>query len=304
MTKLDPLQAPAHEAHGAHVALQREVARLHQSEQSLREENEDLLENQRLLEEARDDFVELYDEALLPLLTLGPQGTIRSANLATAELFERERSWLVGRSFRMLFQVLDRSRVADCLSAGATIKECRALLALADDVLVPVQVARRFSLRKVGVSHVALIDLRMRDGARNRHASEQDYAPSRRRILLVEDQVDTAEAMQEVLERNGYRVVSADSVETAVDVDLARVDAIVSDIRLPDGSGNDLLRQLRKARNVPAIAFSGLTAHADIESAKSAGFDGYFTKPVDFPRMLASLATLLKPRPPETSVVT
>ncbi len=301
MTKLDPLHAPKH---AALIALQREIARVRQSEQSLREENEELLENQRLLEDARDDFVELYDCAPLPLVTLGPQGTIRSANLATAELFERERSWLVGRSFRMLFQVLDRSRVADCLSAGAAIKECTAFVALADEVLVPVQISRRFSLRKIGVSHVALSDLRMRDGADNRHSNEPGDAPSRRRILLVEDQVDTAEAMQEVLERNGYRVVSADSVETAVDVDLARVDAIVSDIRLPDGSGNDLLRQLRRARKVPAIAFSGLTAHADIENAKSAGFDSYFTKPVDFPRMLASLATLLKARPPETSLVT
>ncbi len=301
MTKLEPLHAPKD---SAQVALQREIARVRRSEQSLREDNEELLENQRLLEDARDDFAELYDWALLPLLTLGPQGTIRSANLATAELFERERSWLVGRSFRMLFQELDRSQIADCLSVGAIIKVCKAFVALADEALVPVQISRRFSLRKVGICHVALIDLRTRDGARNRHLNEQDYVPSRRRILLVEDQVDTAEAMQEVLERNGYRVVSADSLETAVDVDLARVDAIVSDIRLPDGSGNDLLRQLRRARNVPAIAFSGLAAHADIENSKRAGFDDYFPKPVDFPRLLASLATLLAPRPPETSLVT
>jgi two-component system, chemotaxis family, CheB/CheR fusion protein len=88
-------------------------------------------------------------------------------------------------------------------------------------------------------------------------------------------------------------VVCADCVEAAVDVDLACVDAIVSDIVLPDGMGTDLLRQLKHARDVPAIAFSGLTKTADIERAKQAGFDLYLTKPVDFPRLLAALESML-----------
>jgi hypothetical protein len=65
-------------------ALTQEVLRLRSSEQALREQNDELLENQRLLEDARDDFTELYDGASQALLTPGEHGQIRSANLAAA----------------------------------------------------------------------------------------------------------------------------------------------------------------------------------------------------------------------------
>jgi two-component system CheB/CheR fusion protein len=111
--------------------------------------------------------------------------------------------------------------------------------------------------------------------------------------LVVEDHLETAETLQEVLEHHGYAVVAADSVGAAVDVDLARVDALVSDILLPDGLGTDLLRQLRRERALPAIAFSGLSQRSDLERAKDAGFDLFLSKPVDFPRLLTALGSLL-----------
>jgi CheY-like chemotaxis protein len=290
MAKRDPQQTPAL---ATRSALTRELLRLRDSEQLLREHNDELLEAQRLLEDARDDFAELYDGAPVPLLTVGAQGTIRSANLTTAELFERERSWLVGRSFRMLFRELDRSKVAACLSARGGNGVCRAQLVLPSESLVEVQLSRHLSSRKSGVSHVALVDLRATPAAEAPLPRHERSAHPQRRILVVEDHLETAELMQEVLERHGYGVVSADCVEAAVDVDLARIDAIVSDIALPDGMGTDLLRQLKQARDVPAIAFSALTKSADIEKAKQAGFDLYLTKPVDFPRLLAALGTML-----------
>jgi CheY-like chemotaxis protein/PAS domain-containing protein len=295
MAKHDPLQAAARAE--ATNALSREVARLREAEQSLLEQNLELLEGLRLLEDSRDDFAELYDGAPVPLLTLGAQGAIRSANLAAAELFERERSWLVGRSFRMLFRSQDRAKVAACSGARGGDKDCLVELTLPDEVGVPVQLSTRFSERRAGVSHVCLLDLRARLEAQTAHRSDVRQVRARRRILLVEDHLETAEVMQEVLERNGYGVLSADCVEAAVDVDLARVDAIVSDIVLPDGMGTDLLRQLKRARDVPAIAFSGLTKSADVERAHQAGFDLYLTKPVDFPRLLAALGTMLAGAP-------
>lgn len=271
--------------------MMREVLRLRRSERLLQEENEELLA-------ARDDFAELYDLAPFPLLTLGAQNAIRSANLATAELFERERSWLVGRSFRMLFHQRDRATLATCLSVSGALQSCTARLVLPDESLAFVRVSRRFSLRKSGILHVTLADLRGVLGAEA--PAENDQAPTLagRRVLLVEDDLETAETMQEVLERHGYGVVSADSFEAAVNVDLKRVDAIVSDIRLPDGLGTDLLRQLKRKRDVPAIAFSGHTATSDAERAKDAGFDLFMTKPVDFPRLLTALGALLLTRPP------
>ena len=100
--------------------------------------------------------------------------------------------------------------------------------------------------------------------------------------------------MQVALERHGYRVVCAYSFQAAVRVDLSHVDAIVSDILLPDGKGTDLLRRLKLEREVPAIAFSGLARSSDIESARQAGFDAYLTKPVDFPRLMSALGGVLE----------
>jgi CheY-like chemotaxis protein len=281
------------------LSLEQDLASLRLVEQSLRDQNEELVESQALLEDARDDFAELYNWAPSPLVTLAPPGTIRSANLATAELFERERSWLVGRAFRMLFRPGDREALATCLTASGGYADCTAWLVLPDESLAAVRLTRRFSLKRSGVLHVALTDLRRLHPPRSPHDPARNEAGHR--ILLVEDHLETAEAMQEVLERNGYRVVSADSIETATSVDLAGVDAIVSDILLPDGRGTQLISQLKRERSVPAIAFSGLTRQSDIDGVKAAGFDLFFTKPVDFPRLLKALGNLLEPRSPGPS---
>lgn len=289
MTKSDE-QKPA--AFGARATMMREVLRLRRRERLLNEEHQELAD-------ARDDFAELYDFAPLPLLTLGARKAVRSANLAAAELFERERTWLVGRSFHMLFHHGDRATLATCLSSGGGLRTCTARLVLPDERLAGAEISRRFSLRKPGILHVALADLRSALRAEPSAANDQAPTTASRRVLLVEDDLDTAEAMQEMLERHGYGVVAADSFEAAVDVDLKRVDAIVSDICLPDGLGTDLLRQLKRKRDVPAIAFSGLTATSDVDGAKDAGFDLFMAKPVDFPRLLTALGALLQ-NPPAT----
>ncbi len=143
-----------------HLALLREVDRLRRSERVLREQNADLAEGQALLEEARDDFAELYDWAPLPLLSLGALGTIRSANLATAELLNCERSSLVGRAFPPLFHEVDQPTLALWLNANQGVKQCAAQIVLPDHGLLKVTLSRHFSLRKIGVSHISLLDSR------------------------------------------------------------------------------------------------------------------------------------------------
>lgn len=274
-------------------ALTRELLHLRATLQQLHEQNEELLENQDLLESSRDDFAELYDGSPHPLLTLGPAGTIRTANLAAAELLGRERSWLVGRSFPLLVRELDRATAATALSADSRLKIWRAKLMVHGGAQVPVQLSRRLSIRRQGVSHLSLLDLRPIFAFEAAWATAPGVTHAPRRILLIEDEPDTAEVMQEVLERNGYWVVPADCVETAAQIDPTHVDAIVSDIMLPDGTATDLLRRVKQVRELPAIAFSGLAKTADIERARRAGFDLYLTKPVDFPQLLAALGTML-----------
>src|SRR4029453_10905608 len=104
---------------------------------------------------------------------------------------------------------------------------------------------------------------------------------------------DTAATLLRLLSRRGYEVQSAGSVASALD--LAKVftfDVLVRDIRLPDGTGVDLLRKLREMpgrENVPGVALSGFGMDEDIARSKDAGFTDHLTKPVDFALLQQSL---------------
>jgi DNA-binding NarL/FixJ family response regulator len=67
------------------------------------------------------------------------------------------------------------------------------------------------------------------------------------------------------------------------------IDVLVSDIGLADGNGCDLLRQLRAAGPLPAIALSGRDREADVQSARDAGFNEYLGKPVGIAQLVEAL---------------
>lgn len=101
------------------------------------------------------------------------------------------------------------------------------------------------------------------------------------RVLLVDDEEDSAELLGMLLARRGFEVASACSVATArAAAEATTIDVLVSDIRLPDGNGHDLLRHLRVAGNLPAIALSGLDRAASARPEGDGGFDEYLRKPV------------------------
>ncbi|MGI9114296.1 MAG: ATP-binding protein [Chthoniobacterales bacterium] len=113
-------------------------------------------------------------------------------------------------------------------------------------------------------------------------------------ILLVEDHLDTAVALARVLRVRGNEVQIAPSVAAALDLMAQhRFGLLLCDVGLPDGSGYDLLAQVRQTNNVPAIALTGFGMSSDIDRAMEAGFDAHLTKPVDFQRLEATMAKLL-----------
>jgi DNA-binding response OmpR family regulator len=117
------------------------------------------------------------------------------------------------------------------------------------------------------------------------------------RVLIVDDQADTAELLRILLGRRGFEVTTASSVAGAVAaLEAAPVDVLVSDIDLPDGSGCDLLRQLRGVSYLPAIALSGHDRAADIRRGREAGFDEYLGKPVGIDQLVDALRRV-SPRP-------
>lgn len=97
------------------------------------------------------------------------------------------------------------------------------------------------------------------------------------RILLVEDHADTQHVMSRLLATFKHDVKSASSVQAALA--LASVhpfDLVISDIGLPDGSGEVLMAQLRKQYSVPGIAVSGF----DNAFAADSNFVARLVKPI------------------------
>jgi signal transduction histidine kinase len=123
---------------------------------------------------------------------------------------------------------------------------------------------------------VAEVELRKSGLARKRNI------PPHPRILLVDDHVDSVRPMQLFFEAIGYEVTTAHTVATALGVATQKeFDLVVSDIGLPDGSGDDLIRQLQdRGHKLPSIALSGYGTEQDIARSRAAGFQVHLTKPV------------------------
>ncbi len=119
------------------------------------------------------------------------------------------------------------------------------------------------------------------------------------RILLVEDNEDNWDMLSRRLQRRGYEVALATDGGQAVTMAQSdHPDLILMDMNLPVLDGWSATRAIRAQAqggdaHVPIIA---LTAHAlagDREKALEAGCDDYHTKPVEFPKLLGQIETLL-----------
>jgi CheY-like chemotaxis protein len=111
-----------------------------------------------------------------------------------------------------------------------------------------------------------------------------------RRILLVEDHPDTARLLSRVLGSWGYEVRVAQSVASGLEAASPPFDLLISDLGLPDGTGHDLMRQLRARGPLKAIAVSGYGMEEDQQRSREAGFLAHLTKPVN----LAELRSVLR----------
>ena len=115
------------------------------------------------------------------------------------------------------------------------------------------------------------------------------------RILLVEDHADTREVLEMCLAQSKYEVKTASTINEALLIATAdRFCLFIFDAVLPDGSGVDLCRSVRKFDDRTPILFcSGLAYKADIENALGAGAQAYLVKPVDLDELIESIKQLL-----------
>ena len=114
-------------------------------------------------------------------------------------------------------------------------------------------------------------------------------SPADLRILFVEDDAMTARIMAKLLRQNGYSVSTASSMAGALAIPSEDYDLVVSDIGLPEGSGLDLMREIRLRHDVPGIALTGFGMEDDIRRSRESGFVAHLTKPLDFAKLDAMI---------------
>jgi CheY-like chemotaxis protein len=125
---------------------------------------------------------------------------------------------------------------------------------------------------------------------------------SARHILLVDDYPDALEVWTLFLEASGFSVAAAADGQSALDMAAARTPhLVVLDLQLPDLSGLEVARRMRKlpaTSAVPLIALTGRALPEEIEEARAAGFDTVLVKPCDPTALLAQIERALGQTPP------
>lgn len=116
-------------------------------------------------------------------------------------------------------------------------------------------------------------------------------------VLIVEDEAEIRRFVRLSLEVEGFSVCEADSVQRGlIEAGTRRPELVVLDLGLPDGDGEDLIRDLRAWSDIPILVLSARTTEADKISALDAGADDYLVKPFSAGELLARVRAHLRRR--------
>ena len=105
-------------------------------------------------------------------------------------------------------------------------------------------------------------------------------------VLIIEDEEDAAELFAEMMRVNGFHVVKTSSSAPAIAMMAdQKPDIVLLDIMMPEISGLDILREMRRdpaLMNIPVVVVSAKSLPTDIRHGMEAGASMYLTKPVGF----------------------
>ena len=123
------------------------------------------------------------------------------------------------------------------------------------------------------------------------------------RLLYIEDNPVNVLLVQELLANHAHveLAIAVDGVSGVRLAQHARPDVVLVDMQLPDIDGTEVLRRLRADPDLAGLTIVALSANAmpeDVSRAREAGFDDYWTKPIDFKAFLAALDRLAQARRP------
>ena len=105
-------------------------------------------------------------------------------------------------------------------------------------------------------------------------------------VLIIEDEADAADLFAEMMRVSGFRVLKTTKSAPALDMMAAeKPDVVILDIMMPETSGLDILRQMRRdpaLAAIPVVVVSAVSMPADIRTGMEAGASTYLAKPVGF----------------------
>jgi adenylate cyclase len=135
----------------------------------------------------------------------------------------------------------------------------------------------------------------MNSAVPDRHGSKEKF-----RVLVLDDNVDLADALSELIADAGYDVIQTQSVAHALErLREDGIDLVISDVRMPEMSGYDFCRAARAQmmnEYVPIILLTGELDEFEIIKGLDAGADDFLLKPARLPDLIAKMRSLLRIR--------
>lgn len=118
-----------------------------------------------------------------------------------------------------------------------------------------------------------------------------------KKILIVDDEVETLRLISIALKRQGFQVITANNGTQALELAISEIpNLIILDIMMPDISGFDVVKRLKKNRkttDIPVLIFSARNQLDDKVTGYESGADDYLTKPIHPAELISHVKTLL-----------
>lgn len=115
-------------------------------------------------------------------------------------------------------------------------------------------------------------------------------------ILAVDDDPDILEALDLLLEDEGYRIILATDGKSAQrSIQRQTPDLVLLDIRLPDINGIDLAKEMKKNKNTQDIPIILFSANYNIKKSDVAHADDFISKPFDIDDLTGRIKRVIKP---------
>ena len=127
-------------------------------------------------------------------------------------------------------------------------------------------------------------------------------------VIVVEDEPDAAELFAEMMRVSGFRVLKTFSSTPAISMIAKELpNVVILDIMMPDVSGLEVLRFMRREpqlKNIPVIAVSARSMPSDIKEGLQAGATVYLTKPVGYLDLRQAVENVMNQSPKKTQTQT